>query len=189
MRRQIFSTKVTFILLSTALIMISTILIVLFFLKGSKKVIGDFTDPVSSEALKCVAANFDYPFFHVNQPTQKNKTIINVIFDKDKIEQMSLIRTNTYNDYATASSAYTVIHANMNKSFSDNWLGPDALSADYSILNDNTVQMSLFAAKNELNTNSAKYFLIENFSSNRNKDNLIEYYTKKGFSCTLNNHD
>lgn len=169
-------------LLLCGVFLISFAIVAIFYLFSQNTVItvGEHYKTETSGFLSCIAENLQYPFFTYDN-TDSKKTEIKIIFNEDNIESLSLIQTMYYATDREAVGSEAINHGSMNISFGSE-LGPDALSARYSVF-EATMQMTLYIPGKNLNDNTKRYFMINNIS-----DNIVDLkntYEEQSFSCII----
>ncbi len=141
---------------------------------------------VSTQNLICERSGMIYPVFTYDNSDSKILKI-NVVFTNDKLSTISLSNRLSYEtkDQAEASEANN--HAAMNKSFGARY-GADAFNAVYSIVNSDFM-MTLYASSADLNSDSAKYFLLETNSGRvpSSQKEVQKALADKGVKCVENN--
>ena len=159
------------------------IVLLILLMRGTTTTTGTYPNNVSGTALNCVKKNYLYPFFRYDKSNDK-EIKINAIFSQDKLNSISLINTLHYTAESDIIGSEAHNHAAMNKSFGAA-LGPDALGASYAKLTD-AMKMSLFAKQDDVNAESARFFLIN--TDGDFPQTLADYrqnYEKQGFSCEI----
>lgn len=152
-------------------------------MQGNTTTTGTYPQNKVSQSISCITNNLRYPFFKLDSSI--NNTIkINILFNNKKLTSISLTSTMNYTDSKKAKVESDSHHWDMNESFRNATLGPDALSARY-MANETEIQMSLYAASDDLNESTYKYFLLD--SSSNNYDEYIKKYTNQNFNCIDNN--
>ena len=169
--------KIALLLIVVAIIIFGIIIISMF--RGNTTIVSGHTEEDSkNNSLSCSADNFDYPFFTYNNAV-KSTTTVNIIFNEDEVRTISLLQKMSYEEPGQSNASEAVNHAAMNKSFGGT-LGSDALNARY-MVDDTSMNMSLFLDSKSLFDTAKKYFLIQD-----NLSGIDEYktnYEKQGFNC------
>lgn len=170
-------------LIITVIFIAIAIIILIFLLKGETKTSGNYPEDLTNSSLSCSKNGELYPFFEYDQSDRK-EIIINASFNKQQLGSISLITRLYYSDEDKIIGSEAFNHAAMNKSFGPS-LGPDALGASYAKLSD-SMKMSLFANQSDINTETARFFLID--TDGGLPQTLDEYrsnYEQQGFSCEI----
>ena len=167
------------------LIIVSVVLIIIYLLRGETSFTSDNSDVETILYLTCDANNIQYPFFVDN--TAKNRTIkINTTFSESGLSTISLIYRQEYSSNVLAEKDIVSEHIAMNEQFGRDSLKADSLGATYSVL-DNIVQLGLYANSREINSTTARYFMLDGLMGVYNRDAVAELYNSKGFDCLINN--
>ncbi len=168
------------------LILTAVILLICFFLYGETEITNERPEIEKTEAITCNISDTIYPFVSYDN-AQSKTTRINVVFDDDKPSVISLVHTLYYNNEKSIIDSENLNHINLNKNFSKDNLGFDALGLKFSKFADG-LQMSLYAEGDELNNNSMKYFMLDNIADNSyNMESMQKFYEERGFECEVNN--
>ena len=163
------------------LCVLAIILLVIFLLQGETKYSDSEGSTIKTQSITCVGNNITYPF----QTAPGNGTVkIHAILNDDKLKSISLVYELHYSDPKIVEQETTKLNADMNRAFGENGLGADTLGATYSPLID-SVQMTLYADRKSLNSNSAKFFLLEESSGDYRKDEILQIYGDKNLDCAL----
>lgn len=162
------------------LVITTIILILLFLLRGTTVIQGEYPDNEKSESLTCIVENTTYSFMKDDGEGIKIK--INTIFTKNVISSISLTATKTYSDELSANQALARMMANMNRSF-DTELGAGAFNATYST-NEAVAQMNLYANADALKAEYLKYFMIDDLP--QTIEQYQSNYESQGFKCKNN---
>lgn len=171
------------------LVLIAGIFLVWFLMKGKTTISGNWPEPETSQSITCEIDNFAYPFFAYDKSTKKNIKI-NIIFNNDNLYSIALINTLYYDTENAIASSEAINHASMGLSFADNDLDAESLGMSFSKLQD-SLKMSLYAKKSEINNQSAKYFMLEKTSADGayTFDEIKYLYENKGFNCKIINEE
>ena len=167
--------------LSFVLMIIAVILLLIFFMQGETKIVGNYPENITSELLTCVKQNNNYPFFKYRN-SNSEETKISAVFANKKIDSISLIHTIDYSNHQDAETSKASNMASMNKSFGQEF-GPGAFNARY-IVNGNSMQMNLYAKSNEIRGSALKYFLAESYPATMS--DYEQNYLSQGFNCEKN---
>lgn len=179
-----FKTSNAFFLFGTILIIVAILLTFWFFLQGKTTVSGNFPENEKNEILICSTDGKEYPFFRY-QRASNTTTEVNIIFKDGSLNALALKQFSYYDTPSMAIDSWNQNHAAMGTSFGKNGMSGDALSASY-FKENNLMRMTLYASLNEINTTSATYFLIKDFSLSTTSDEFAKYYEEMGFNCKLN---
>lgn len=169
------------------IIMILAVLIFVacIFLQGETKTTGNWPKPYRSESLTCNIEGAEYPFFKYDN-SKKKTTKINVEFENDNLNIISLVYLVYYDDSDQIIKSEAENHAAMNLKIQAEGLGSDALGANYARLKD-SFKMSLYATKKDLNINTVKYFELDWIESGiYDLATTKAIYEEKGFVCIAN---
>lgn len=174
-------------LFGVILVLVAIVLLIVFLIKGQTTVTGGFPENESVVSLTCGSTTIKYPLFVENSKPTKTLLEIKVISNKDKIDTIGLNYQLYYNTEEAIRESRDWNHFEMNKSFDEAGLEPDALGAMYSKLDDN-FKFSLFAKADELNEKTAKYFMLDE-KSDFKYNTAMKAYKAKGFICSENNKE
>lgn len=172
-----------FIIIILCSIVFVVVISIIILTSGTTITSGNHPDPEESISLSCSNNNYDYDFFTYDNADGK-EIRINTIFSNNKITSIGLIYKMYYSsiDLITASEANN--HARMNTSFANSALSPDALGANY-VKSSDSMQFSLYTSGDNLNSNTAKYFLISDYDSREvSIEELEKIYKSEGLNCT-----
>lgn len=165
----------------------AVIYFIISMLNGKTTTTGQNPDDIEGQSLVCEKNNINYPIFTYYN-TDKKELKITANFYDDKINAISLAYTMYYSDAQLITGSEAHNHAAMNISFGKNSLGPDSFNAHYSKMEDAMI-MRLYATSNELNSVSAKYFLIrlkeDQISLPNTPAEYQENYKAQGLTCKL----
>lgn len=165
-----------------ALITISMILFLLFFLKGQTKVSGAFPADVLSEALQCTSDKSIYPYFETGEELGIKNTV-NAIFSNNRMSSISLISYYSYNDKDKANASYNTSHAKLNTAFNSAGFEADAFNASFANLGTD-VKMSLYATYGDLSPKAGTFFMLQDYDMREiSIDTLSKAYEQNGFTC------
>ena len=173
-----------FITIGIILLTIAAILLFYFFSHGETKINGTWTIEKTG-SLTCDAFGISYPFFEYDN-SDKKIVKVNLSVNGESIKNISLIYIMEYADEKSTIDSENINHIAMNESFSENNLEFDALELKFSRFS-NGLQMNLFANSSEINTSSAKYFMLEKISDNIALTKIQETYEAQGFICEKKN--
>lgn len=165
------------------LLLVAVVLLILFLTRGTTTVSGGWTESQDTDSLICEANNISYPIFN-NEDTKGNLKI-NAIFGDKGISSISLIFRAQYESEDARSAGRVNSRIAMEKAFSGSGLDVEALGVNYSSLEDNIFQMSLYATSGDLNNSAYKYFMLDPITSgNQYTINAAQkVYKEKGLSC------
>ena len=170
---------------SVVLLVLIMVLLVVFFTHGEVVITGSYPEVESTDSITCTTDGLVYPIFVDNKSNEQTTRII-AIFSDGQLKSISLEYTLSYQNEADALSSEPVMHAAMNKSFSNHDLPAEALNVRYSVMQSN-MRMSLNANSDKINNNTAVYFLLDEIlDNNYNKTSIKRLYAGKGFRCTDN---
>lgn len=171
-----------FLIIGISLVLVAIVLMIYFFLQGETKVTGGWPEPEKSESLSCEVEGLTYPLFKYDNSSKKT-TKVTAIFNDDRLEKMSLVHQQYYNNSSEIEQSEAENHAAMNLRMQDEGLGPDALGMHFARLSD-SLKMSLYADASEINGSTVKYFELEGVSK-YDEDTIRTAYEQKGFGCVV----
>lgn len=173
-----------FVFLGCFLLLLAGILVTTLLFKGSTTIVNGSADVNSVESLACEGA-VSYPFLENNDNSKKSLKI-NITFNNDKLDSMSLI----YKVYFSTASEIEKNTSNNNvtmvKKFSADGFSADLIGAHFSKLKDAT-QMTLYVNEELINPTTAKYFLLDGLDGKYSRERVSEVYNKKGLNCVISN--
>ena len=179
---RIHNYKNTFVLTALICIFVSFVLIIISFLLGNKKVTSSDGDVSVSESMTCSKDGILYPFFKYDN-SKKKSLKIDIILKGDKLYSINLVAGLYYDSVEQIKTSNNENHAALNQSFSDNSMESDSLKANFSSFDD-SMQLSLYAEANDLNSTNAKYFLMGPVSK-YSKDKITKELNSRGLDCVI----
>lgn len=160
---------------------LAVVFLILFLLQGETKYSDSEGSTIKTQSITCAGDDITYPF----QTASKSGAIkIHTVLNDDKLKSVSLVYKLYYSDPTVIEQVTTRMNADMNRAFGENGLGADALGVTYSPLSD-SVQMTLYAERKNLNSSTAKFFLLEGSSGDYKKDEILQIYGGKNLDCAL----
>lgn len=175
------SQRFVLIVAGIGLIILAVILLILFLLQGDTKYSEGEGSASVTASITCTDQDAVYPF---RTAPGGGVMKIHAIIDDDKMKTVSLVYRLYYDDHSVIEGQTTRLNADMNRAFHESGLGADALNVTYSSFDD-SVQMTLYAHDEDINNNTAKFFLLEDASGDYKKDEIMRIYDEKGFDCIL----
>lgn len=175
-------TKKWFMVVGIALIAIAIITFLAFLMHGEVKVDGAYSGLKETQSMTCNVDGMRYPFFRYDNSIDK-KTFINIIFNDDALESISLVYTLNYSNNEDIRASEAENHGAMNLRFQAEGLGPDALGAKYACLSSE-MKMSLYATKSEVNAKTDKYFYLNDIDG-YTLSSIQKAYERLGFDCFI----
>ncbi|MDO4611970.1 MAG: hypothetical protein Q4B29_00700 [Candidatus Saccharibacteria bacterium] len=166
------------------LILMAAVLMIWFFLNGQTTTTGEYTSGERNASLSCVREGENYPIFTFDRASDK-KTEIKVLFAGDNLQSVSLTQTLSYADSELAEGSRAHNHGAMNKSYVAAGLKPDVISDHFSVLEDNKMVMTLYAAGADFEGAVPGYFLAEGVSENPSVEDFSKEYVSRGFNCVI----
>lgn len=164
------------------LIILASILICQFFIRGRIVISGNFPEDESSESISCERKNTGYFLF--NDPRiLSDYTKLTLIFRNSKLDIASIVYIATTHDDVVAQNIEAIMMSELNTSFGSEF-GFNGLGANFSS-NNNTSRMSLTANISEIGISGKKYFLIDEIPNQ--KGSYQSELTKRGFECKIIN--
>lgn len=173
-----------------SLIAIIVVLIIVF-TGGTSK--GSYTssdnNTISVDSLVCSSSTPQSPFFKP-QGASNPKHELKIILKNDHAEKVNYSYTGRFSSNQAAEDELSILHANYNKYMGGINIYQEDLYPTFSAI-DNDGHINLYLDRSTLTADtaifaflsSAEYAGLENYSA----DKLTEIYTKKGFSCQINN--
>ena len=167
------------------LFVVFAIILIIWLTRGQVTTTGQYPNDVVITSLSCTKEGDNYPIFTYDNAIKK-RTKLSFVFSSEKYDSISLIQSMYYNDESHIVGSEAFSHADMNKQFSRDGLGSDALNATYARLSDR-MEMSLYQKREQMTVSRAKYFLLEKSNGEslpETKSELKSFYESKGFTCT-----
>lgn len=175
--------KWVLILIGSLLIVASIVSIIIFLLQGKTMSRYGGSNIENTQSVSCYSDMADYPFYNASD-SGRHSIKINAILDNDRLSVVSLVYKIYFDNAKVIEQNNTHLRAAMNKAFANDGLGANAFDAAYSSLAD-SVQMTLYAERQQLNGNTSSYFLLDGANVNFAKENIIAIYNSKGLNCTV----
>ncbi len=163
---------------------ILVILVSIFLFSGDVSVNNNDGFSEKTQSLTCEKNNALYPFLAGIDDEGTIK--INVVFDKKTLDTISLVYKIYYDDKAQIERSEVQSRILMNENFNNDNLGTEALGSVFSALKD-AMQLSLQANSDEINSITAKYFLLDGLNGMYSRKVVMEHYINEGFDCRENN--
>ena len=172
------------LIIGAILLILSTILIMCFALKGETIISDKHTENTKNDSLYCL--NDEIAHTYANYDNSKKKTlIISVLFYNNKLKTISLIYNLYYDDSELITSSEANNHAAMNKSFSKTGVEANTLSPNYSKQKDK-VTITLFTEAKDFDNKLAKYYMADSLTRDSTLENFLRNYEQQGFICNTN---
>ena len=161
------------------------VLLIWFLLRGETRVEGEYAQVEKTESLSCEINGLVYPFFDYDNSISKTMST-NVIFEDNLLSSISLTYTLYYSDSNAITDSENLNHAAMNINFGKDKLGADVLGLKFSFFPEG-LQFSLYSNKDDINSVTTKYFMLDDVKNNYSMSNVLQNYESKGFVCKNNN--
>ena len=158
----------------TFAVLAGIISIILFLLNGNTTTKTSDIKTIKNTSLRCSSNTVKYPFATYDNSLKKELKI-DLIFNENILKTIALSYSLYYDNEEAVAISETQNHAAINIKFQNEGLGPDALNAKYTKLNDN-FRLNLYHNGEKIDPVSAKYFLIKNDGGNL-LETLSEYKT------------
>ena len=144
------------------------------------------SEVTSSSSLYCTTKSKNIPdaFFDLTNADTANQAI-KVLFKNKKIDNIAYNTTATYQDQDVAKNAHATLQVNFGKYNNGNSSNTGNISSNFSV-DGNVVKINVYANSNQLNSSSAKIFLIDTSETGLDSYTskvLSTLYKTKGFSC------
>ena len=161
-------------------------LIIIWLLRGSKTVSGQYPENVKNESLTCISKTIIPPRIYYIDSKEKELRINAVFNGTDNLKSLSLIYTLNYDDVESAYAAEAKGHAEFNKTLASSNYPVDKFSNKFARYDEKLI-ISLSASKIELDGISASYFVLD-LGKNREMDletlkDFKKNYESQGFLC------
>lgn len=147
------------------------------------------TEYADSSTLSCKGANIDRGSFKTYGAISTSYDI-SIIFHDDQLYNLTYIFSAEYSDETAAVNAEAGMHANFNISLADSGAGSNAFSGSNWSVSGTTVQVNVFANKDQITTQTADELMInlknpgtDIASVPTTLSELKENYTQQGFLC------
>ena len=165
---------------------VSAIIVLLLQTNGHTNISNSSAEVKNTQSISCDSVKVSYPFFEYDNSKRK-ELIINIITKDSELESISLRYILYYDTAKQAIDSENINHVAISKNFVDDSLEYDSFRSKYSRAND-SLQYSIYADKDEINTVSSKYFLLDGLPINKlTEKNLTENFNKKGLDCVTRN--
>ena len=174
--------KVFFVIAGILLIILAIVALLCLFMKGETKISGEWLGTESTESIACHITNKVYPFYTYDNSKSK-ETEVNIIFNNNKIQSMSLVNILYYDDEKTAIDSENLNHIAMNDSFGANGLKFDDLNLKFAKF-DGGLQMNIYS--DSVNGASAKYFLLDREYLDSDEPTIQKFFENNNFKCKNN---
>ena len=162
------------------LIFIAIILTLIFFMRGSTAIIGNYPDHETLDSLSCVAEGIDYPTY-VYDNSKRKSTKINATFNDNKLTTISLVHILYYDDSRKVTDSEALNHAAVNIDSQN----ADIFSAHYSKFSD-AMSMTMYAELKDITNSTKKYMMLNLISAdNLTKESVKWNYETQGFVCNI----
>ncbi|MBQ3441229.1 hypothetical protein IJG27_02885 [Candidatus Saccharibacteria bacterium] len=147
------------------------------------------SEVTSSSSLYCTtkSKNIDGAFFDLTTADTADQAI-KVLFKNKKIDNIAYNSTITYSDPDIAKNAHATLQANYGRYVQENGKSMETFSPNFSV-SGNEVKISLYADYKQLDSKTAKIFLIDTSETGLDSYTskvLSTLYKTKGFSCESN---
>ena len=200
------------VLMGCLLIVVAIVAILMFFMQGQSNFTQSDGETEKVISLVCEGDNINYPIFDSdkddkieeneksdkdnvstsNSDNRKDKNEkktselkINMVMDGDMLNTISFVYKQFFDNKNAAENATVRNEAAMGEAFSADKLSLDTFSRNQSNLGDAS-QLSLYAERRQLSSQTAKYFMLEDAAGSYRKDSLTKVYKSKGLKCTEN---
>lgn len=165
------------------LLLLTIVLIIIWLLRGSKTISGQYPENIKNEALTCESTNIDYSKITSTKSEDKSLKINLVFSGKDKLKSASLIYTLYYSSKAEVVDAEAFAHAEFNNGLYDTGFDVDKFSNKFARYDDRLI-ISLFANQSDITEYTTSYFMID--ANDKTPTTINEYqnnYELQGFAC------
>ncbi|MBQ3441237.1 hypothetical protein IJG27_02925 [Candidatus Saccharibacteria bacterium] len=144
------------------------------------------SEVTSSSSLYCTTKSKNIPdtFFDLSTADTADQAI-KVLFKNNKIDNIAYNATATYQDPDVAKNTHATLYAGYGKYIQDAGRSMDVFSPNFSV-SGNEVKISLYSDYKQLDSKTAKIFLIDTSETNLDSYTtkvLSTLYKTKGFSC------
>ena len=164
------------------LFILIVILILIWLLRGSKTISGQYPENVKSESLECVKDDIQYNKIDEVKPDNSQLQISMIFRGHQELSSIYLKYFLAFSDDVEAYSADAIANAQFNVGLSARGFDAGKFNNKFTLM-DNTLTVTLHASPSEIDEYTKDYFLIDSetlSSVNEYKDN----YEKQGFSCS-----
>lgn len=182
------NTKKIIILVVFLVLIIGLVILIVNLLKDNVTTTTSDDKTVSSTSLYCKTDSKDLEdaFFDVKDASDASQKI-KVIFSHKKIDTISYDSTLKFENYETAKKREAELHFQYGSHMQNNGKTMTDYSPNFSV-DDTEVKISLFASLKQLNSETAKIFLINASDSSLETYSpkaLAALYQSKGFTCEI----
>ena len=161
------------------------ILVILWLLKGTKTVSGQYPENVRNEYIECVSNDVVYDKANEISSEDRELKISMIFYGDDEFSSASLKYTLHFSDNLQAGQAASLLHAQFAKNLAESGYSFEKFSNKFSIL-DNDLVLTLHASDGKIDDKAKSYFVVDETASGKLPVTLKEYknnYEAKGFSC------
>ena len=181
---KISPSRMTLIKLGTALILMSIILLVLFFVNGQIVFTEDTPYPYQVHAIRCESRQAEYSYI-VYDESIAHDTIIDIIYSNDKISNIATKQILYYPTLESVKYNEAKNHASINKFFNRYGLRADSLDTAYSMQDDRLIITS-YMDDSDINEIDMYFFeLNEPIESDMPAERLKQTFENIGFYCEV----
>lgn len=184
-KKKLNTKKITILVVFLVLIIGLLILFVNLF---REKVTSTTTDDKTAESIslycKTDSKDIEDAFFDIKDAASATQQI-KVVFNHKKIDTISYDSTINFNNYETAKKREAELHYKYGSYMQNNGKTMTDFSPNFSV-DDMEVKISLFANSKQLNSETAKIFLINSSDSaleSYSPKALATLYRSKSFTC------
>ena len=183
------TTKNVIILVVFLAVFAAVILILVNLFSEKTTVTTGGSEVTSSSSLYCTTKSKNIPdvFFDLSTADTADQAI-KVLFKNNKIDNIAYNATATYQDPDVAKNAHATLYADYGKYVQDAGRSMDVFSPNFSV-SGNEVKISLYSDYKQLDSKTAKIFLIDTSETSLDSYTskvLSTLYKTKGFSCESN---
>ena len=139
----------------------------------------------SFSSLSCSINDSQQSFFDLSE-TVNNKQEIKIAFKDDYISTIMYTLDANYNYKKIAKEKEAKFYADYDHFMADHGLSIEKLSTIFTS-SDLKVKIKLYAEKENLNSMTAKLFLLDSANGEYSSKVLQKYYEEKGFTCNYKN--
>ena len=177
--------KTKMIIAGIMLICVAIVCVAGILMQGGTTVTGSYEGLRKREALTCESDLMVYPLFKFDESIGKSLKI-NVIFGEGGLGSISLLYKLDYTNIQDARFSEAYNHAEMNKTFSKDGLGVDALGVKYGVLSDG-LQFSIYSKGDEISNKILKYFMLDDVGDIKNltREKMTKVYNNIGLNCKI----
>lgn len=176
--------KVALIIVGIILILASVVSIILFLLHGSTTMSNERMES-NIETLSCEGSDLNYPIFGKENLRWDIK--INAILKDNILNTISLLLKTRLADEDAVKTTWVQASKAIEERYAQDGLRIDSLNMQFSDLENNILQMTLYAEGNTIKNIVYKYFMLNKLAnvSGYTIETIRQLYAEQGLNCVI----